>query len=224
MTDLHRYYLRDDFKEYKDDFLADFTPKTFDNNTVIQTFIDNKRYSYYVLDGKLLSKYIYKDGREKYNFFIEKDFMFPLTFMQELKPFEDMHTCVTQQKTTLLTIPIEYVRAKCIAEEKFADLVIHSKEKVEACLHASSIALLNHTVKQKVAYVLYSIASHDSEGTDEVKLSQEEISKFTGCNQPQVAHVIKDFKENGIVHTVRNLIKVLDYTKLIMEANVYRSI
>ena len=69
-------------------------------------------------------------------------------------------------------------------------------------------------MKCKVGNILYLLASNELFKDNIIELTQEEIASLIGASRIQVARVLHFLRENKIIKTNRNTIKILDMKKL----------
>ncbi len=172
---------------------------------------NNSNHIFYIIIGEVKTYKNNEEGKELItNIFKDKQF-FGFTSFIKSKPYNE--SAVAIKKTKLLKITkqelLSLVNKNPQMAINFLDLLTKDLENVKNQL----IHLAYDSVRKKTADTLLQL--HSQNGNDEtIEISRTNFANLIGIAKETLIRTLTDFKEEKIIKTSRNSIKIINFQKL----------
>lgn len=168
---------------------------------------------YLVLDGKVKTAKLTKDGHELLTGIYSADEYFGVNALLLDQPY--VESAEALEDTTLCFLPKKEVNELLNRYPEVASLFIHIlsnnlQEKEEQLLQ-----LAYYSVRKRMAEVLIRLANQEIAPNEAIlRISRDDLASMAGMATETVSRVLSDFKEEGLIQRKASLITILDLSKL----------
>ena len=180
-------------------------------NTTVYCKGNNSNHIFYITKGEVKTIKNSEEGKEFItNIFREKSF-FGFTSFIENKPYNE--SAITIKNTTLVRISKEELLELVIQNPQiainFLDILSDNLENIKSHL----IHLAYDSVRKKTANILLQLNTLNN-NTDTIEVSRSNLANLIGIARETLARTLTEFKEEKIIKSNRNLIRIINYKKL----------
>lgn len=190
--------------------IEEFKSKTFKNKEIIFREGDFANNIYYVLEGKIKTFQVNKDGKEfitglhsSGDFLGHKAVLEGQNFNETAAIIENAVICIIPRQDILETINTNKDVAQQFIKILANDLVEKEKQLLD---------LAYNTVRKRVADALLNLKSkydHQGEEIFEISVSRADLASMVGTATESVIRILSEFKEDGIIQIKGSRIKIL---------------
>ncbi len=172
---------------------------------------NNSNHIFYILNGEVKTFKNNEDGKELITGIFKSKKLFGFTSFSKNKSYDE--NAVAINNTTLLKITKEEIYNLIIQNPQlavnFMDLMSENLKNVNEHL----IHLAYDSVRKKTADMLLELSKLNN-NTDCIEISRLNLSNLIGIAKETLIRTLKDFKEEKIIETDRNSVKILNFKKL----------
>jgi len=172
---------------------------------------NNSNHIFYILNGEVKIFKNNEDGKELITGIFKSKKLFGFTSFSKNKSYEE--NAVAIKNTTLLKITKEEIYNLIIKNPQlavnFMDLMSENLKNVNEHL----IHLAYDSVRKKTADMLLELSKLNN-NTDYIEISRLNLANLIGIAKETLIRTLKDFKEEKIIETDRNSVKILNLKKL----------
>lgn len=167
-------------------------------------------YVYYILKGAVKTFKINEEGKELITeIFSEKSFFGFTSFLENKLYVENAEAL---KPTSLIRIRkkelLNMIRSDPQLGLNFLDLLSHDLEHIKEHL----MHLAYDSVRRKTADAIVQLQSKGEKSS--IEISRSDLASFLGIAKETLTRTLTDFKEEELIDTIKNKIKVLDKEKL----------
>lgn len=212
---LPRFSFVDDFKPYEDLMLKHGGIRaSIRKNTVIKDANSLAHVSYYIKSGFAKLVMTNEKGIEHIVFFVGEGSMYPITRFNALltmEPYLDL-------------IAVTDLEVIAFQGERILDMLQESREMTGAVIdhwvrytNLLMTKLLLNSYSNSIMCVssflyLYALQRHDLNQV--ISLTQEQVGQMVGLSRVQISRVLTTLRNEGLIQTSNNQIKILDMDRL----------
>lgn len=209
-----KYFFSKSLKGYEEIFKQYGLRCEFRKNDIISSQGDTLKNAFYIKKGVMQVSIGHEIGKEKIVAFIGEGSLFPIGVSEHRYKME--YSMVEKAFTDVEAYKLEYLQVREIVSKNpsIALDIIEDNCDFTSFLFYEIASLSYDSMKCKVSNILYLLASNELFKENTIELTQEEIASLIGASRIQVARVLHFLRENNIIKTNRNTIKILDMKKL----------
>lgn len=201
----------EDYHKSIDEFLTSDNLISLKKDNTIYCEGNNSKYLYLIGKGKVKTYKITTDGKElitgMYN---EGDYFGYTSFFIKL-PHSEYAVCLTNCSIykILKEDIIDLVEKNHLFAFEFIERLSKNVKEVKEQL----IRMAYGSVRKKTAAILLNLAKK-SDLENEIKVSRSDLASLTGVAKETLIRTLTDFKDEGIITTSRNMVKIIDIKEL----------
>jgi CRP-like cAMP-binding protein/CheY-like chemotaxis protein len=199
--------------QYKsiDDLLTPDKLNSYQKDYTIYCEGNNSKYLYFILKGEVKTYKITPDGKELITAILKEGEYFGYSSFFIKSPHSEYAVCLSNSSIykILKDDIIDLIEENPIyAFEFIAKLSENLKEFKEQLLH-----MAYGSVRKKTATTLLNLAKK-SKIENEIKVSRSDLASITGIAKETLIRTLTDFKEEKLITTSRNVVKIINSDKL----------
>jgi len=185
---------------------------TYKKGSTIYCEGNNSNYIFFILNGEVKTFKNNEDGKELITGIFKSKKFFGITSFVKNNPYDE--NAVAIKNTTLLKIAkieiYNLIKQNPQLSVNFMDLISENlKSANEQLIH-----LAYDSVRKKTANTILQL-SKINDNSNYIELSRINLANRIGIAKETLIRTLKDFKEEEIIETDRNSIKIIDLKKLI---------
>jgi CRP-like cAMP-binding protein/CheY-like chemotaxis protein len=165
---------------------------------------------FYILDGEVKTFKINEEGKELITEIFSNKSFFGFTSILEHKPYIENAEAI--KPTSLIRIKkkelLQMIKVNPQLGLNFIDLLSHDLAHIKD--HLMHVAY--DSVRKKTADAILELI--DKSSGDAIEISRSDLASFLGVAKETLTRTLTDFKEEKLIHTYKNQIKVLNRDKL----------
>ena len=209
--------------QYKsiDDLLTPDKLESYQKDNTIYCEGNNSKHIYHILNGEVKTFKITPDGKELITgMFKEKDF-FGYSSLLNKSIHNDYAVCINNCniykiiKDDIVNLIEENHQLAFEFIERLSENVQEVKDQLLYMAYGS--------VRKKTATTLINLAKK-SKIENEIKVSRSDLASITGIAKETLIRTLTDFKEEKLISTSRNVVKILDTDKLKKNIIIFKSL
>ncbi len=172
---------------------------------------NNSNYIFYIISGEIKTFKNNEEGKELITGIFKSKEFFGITSFVKNNPYDE--NAVAIKNTTLLKINkgeiYNLIKQNPQLAINFIDLVSDNLKRANEHL----IQLAYDSVRKKTADIILQL-SKANDNSDCIELSRLNLANLIGIAKETLIRTLKDFKEEKIIETDRNSVRIIDFEKL----------
>jgi len=171
---------------------------------------NSSNFIFYIIRGEVKTYSTHEDGKELITGIFEKHDFFGFTSFTENMPYRETAAAIKESK--LLKINkielYDLIKKNPQIAINFMDILTKNLN----CLKDNLIHLAYDSVRKKIAESILLLSSKSE--NEKIEISRYDLASLVGIAKETLIRALTEFKEDGIIKTSRNSIKILDIKKL----------
>ena len=171
---------------------------------------NSSNFIFYIIRGEVKTYSTHEDGKELITGIFEKHDFFGFTSFTENMPYRETAAAIKESK--LLKISkielYDLIKKNPQIAINFMDILTKNLN----CLKDNLIHLAYDSVRKKIAESILLLSSKSE--NEKIEISRYDLASLVGIAKETLIRALTEFKEDGIIKTSRNSIKILDIKKL----------
>lgn len=213
---LPRFYFRDDFVSY-----YDLLPKEPENRKFIakgtivyEAHARDRMNSFYVVSGVAKLSVINEIGTEHIVAFLGDKTIYPINCIEEPFSLNDYMYMTAITNMELIRFPSNLLVDLALNRPKLIEDLLRYYCRYTNLLLSKNVLQTYNDSFQMTCSFLYLYSFYKPAQTDVVDLTQEYIGKTVGITRVQTARILGQLRDEGIIETGRNSLRILDKARL----------
>lgn len=209
------YFFQDEFSQFENFICTVGKRKIIKKNSILQDVNITPHHSYYVKKGLIKLSVSNEEGAEKTLMFFGKGSIYPLIVSDKATAMENYLEFTAVTDLEVIRFPSLRIKELLAKNQEFVHVCIdHYAKYTNLLLCNSLLNLYNDSTKNTCTFLYLYKRNLSESGEDIISLTQEQIGKILGLSRVQVSRVLSMLRNDNIIETNRNRIKILDYDKL----------